>query len=421
MREYGDLVSLRAGPMEVLVVGHPDLAREVLESDGDRFDRGAGTEPVKRLLGEGLLVSTGHLHRRQRDRIQPLLSREAVTEHAGVVVDEAVRLRDSWRAGVAVDVFDDMRDAAARVIIRVLGPAVDAVETERVVRALATSAASFWRLLLPFPNARDRFAPRDRQARQARATLGRYAEAVVARAREGDGLPGGVLPGLLHGSGSEGDATMAGPLAASEAINLLLGARAGAATGLTWTWHLLSEHPEVEARLHAELDEVLDGRLPTPDDLPALPTTRGIFAESLRLFPPAWIIKREAVSDRRLNGYLVRAGTSVLVVPYVIHRDARFHPEPDRFDPLRFGSDRWPTHPYAFFPFGGGPMRCVGDHFAWMEAPLILATLAQRWRLRPPPGRGAVEPSAVITLKPRGGLPMIPEPRRVAARPGRSC
>jgi cytochrome P450 len=421
VRKYGDIVCLRAGPMEVLVVGHPDLAREVLEADGDRFDRGAGTGPVKHLLGEGLLVSTGHIHGRQRRLVEPLLSREAVTAHADVVIEEAARVRDRWQAGVAIDVFDDMRDAAARVMIRVLGPDVNALEAERVVRALATSAASFWRLFLPFANARDRLLPRDRRFQQARATLDRHAEAAVERAGAERELPDGLLSRMLHTSGPEPGTPMSEAAAASEAINLLFGARAGAATGLTWAWHLLSEHPEVEARLQAELDEVLGVRPPTLDDLPALATTRGIFAESLRLFPPAWIMKREAVSDQHLNGYLVRTGASVLVCPYTIHRDARFHPEPTRFEPDRFTPDLAPKHPYVFFPFGGGPMKCVGDHFAWMEAPLVLATLAQRWRLRPAPGRAAVEASAVITLKPRGGLRMVPEPRQPAAGAGRSC
>jgi cytochrome P450 len=210
---------------------------------------------------------------------------------------------------------------------------------------------------------------------------------------------------------------MSATAAHDEVLSLLFGARAGVATGLTWTWYLLAGHPESETRLHEEIDELLDGRVPTADDVSDLRFARMIVAESMRLFPPAWLLKRRAAVDLVLGGYTVPAGTTVLVSPYVVHRDARFHPNPERFVPERFARQLPSVDRYAYFPFGGGAMGCIGESYAWMAAPLVLATIAQRWRLRPRGERIArteqrdPRTSWVITLKPRGGLVMVPEPR----------
>lgn len=383
-RRHGDLVSIRLGPARIYVVGHPDLAREVLEAGEDRFARGRGAARAATLLGSGLLVSEGALHERQRRRMEPLFMHEAVATYADVVVERAARLRDAW-TGDVVDVFDAMRDLTADVVIRCLSADVDDREAEPVVRAIATQASWFWRLFVPFSTTIERIPLRaNRELRRARLTVEGSVAHQIDRARRRDRE--GMLATILASPDPSSGGTMSDELAAAEAISLLFGGRAGPGSGLAWTWLALSRHPEAEASMHREIDDALGDRTATYADLPRLRFTRMVFAEALRRYPPAWIVKRQAVRDQRLLGHRVPAGAHLLVSPYVVHHDPRFHPDPERFDPERFAPERQTArHPYAFFPFGGGAMGCLGEHFAWMEGPLVLATIAQRWRLRPRP------------------------------------
>lgn len=414
VRRHGDLVVVRAGHAWLYVVGHPDLAREVLEAGPDRFVRGRGAAQAGRLLGPGLLVSEGGLHAAQRRRMDQLFTPEVVAAYADVVVERATALADRWD-GEVVDVFDAMRDLTVDVVVRCLAPDVDEREAEGVVRAVATLAASFWRLFLPLSSTTERLPLRvSGEVRRARVTVESSITRHLDRARRGDA--DGMLSLILASRDPTSGDAMTRDFAAAEALSLLFGGRAGPGTGLAWSWLELSRHPEVEARMHAEIDEALKGRPPTLVDLPRLRFTRMVFAEALRRRPPAWILMRRAACDQRLLGHRVPEGAHVLISPYLIHHDPRFHTDPDRFDPERFEPERAATlHPYAFFPFGGGAMGCLGENFAWMECPLVLATLAQRWRLRTTLARDPA-PAAFITLKPRGGLPMRPEPRSAGSR-----
>jgi cytochrome P450 len=197
-------------------------------------------------------------------------------------------------------------------------------------------------------------------------------------------------------------------------MTIFLAGHETTANAMTWAWHLLAQNPEAEGRLHAELDEVLaGGRRPEPEDVPALRYTEMVVAETMRLYPPAWAIGRLALEDYEVGGYLIPRGALVIVSQYVVHRDPRFWPDPERFDPERWTPEAKADRPqFAYFPFGGGPRRCVGEGFAWTETVLILAALARRWRARPVPGR-AVELRPRITLRPGpGGVPMRLEERK---------
>src|SRR5574338_564275 len=196
-----------------------------------------------------------------------------------------------------------------------------------------------------------------------------------------------------------------------EAMTIFLAGHETTANALTWTWYLLSQHPDVEKRLHAEIDTALGGRLPGADDLADLPYTRMVLAESMRLYPPAWIVGRRALGAFAVNDYMIPARSIILLCQYTMHRDPRWFPEPERFDPERFTAERQAARPrFAYFPFGGGPRVCIGEQFAWMEGVILLATIAQRWRLRLVPGHPiALQP--IITLRPKHGMRMTIEPR----------
>jgi cytochrome P450 len=407
VRRYGDLASFRAGPARVYVVGHPDLAREVLETAGELFPKGSGSDDAKRLLGEGLLVSSGEMHEAERRRLDPLFTAELVPDHAGTVVAQAERLGARWRDGATIDAFDDMLDTTSKVIMRTLTGHLDEEEAARIARALATTAGSFWRLFLPFSRTIDRSPLRgSRRFREAREAVDAFLYERIAAVHAGAGARDGLLADMVGRPDPATGEPMSDFLVRSESLNLFLAARATTATGITWTWYLLSQHPEIEARFHAELDEVLGDGAPAREDLPRLRYTRMVFAESLRVYPPAWILKRQASADHLLGEWTVPAGANVLVSPYVIHHDPRFFLEPDRFDPERMAPEGLRRrHRYAYFPFGGGAQGCIGHEFAWMEGPLILATLGRRWRLRHVPGhRVALSPK--VTLKPRYGMRM---------------
>ncbi|MDQ6829252.1 MAG: cytochrome P450, partial [Gemmatimonadota bacterium] len=196
-----------------------------------------------------------------------------------------------------------------------------------------------------------------------------------------------------------------------EAMTIFLAGHETTANALTWTWYLLSRHPGVETKMHAEIDAALAGRLPSADDLPALPYTRMVLAESMRLYPPAWIIGRRALAEYAVGGYVIPPRSIVLMSQYITHRDARWFPDPERFDPERFAGDAQMARPkFSYYPFGGGVRQCIGEGFAWMEGIILLATIAQRWTLRLVPGH-KVELQPMVTLRPKHGMMMRCEAR----------
>jgi cytochrome P450 len=215
---------------------------------------------------------------------------------------------------------------------------------------------------------------------------------------------GDLLSMLMLARDEDGGAGMSDRQLRDEVMTLLLAGHETTANALSWTFYLLGQNPDAEARLHRELDDVLGGRLPTVDDLPRLRYSENVVAESMRLFPPAWALGRRSLKDQELGGARVARGSLVMSSPYLMHRDARFFPDPLRFEPDRFTPEARAARPkFAYFPFGGGARACIGEPFAWMEGVLVLATIAQRWRLRLVPGH-PVEPQALITLRPRYGI-----------------
>src|SRR2546423_5312527 len=240
--------------------------------------------------------------------------------------------------------------------------------------------------------------------RRGKEALDRVIQRLVAEKRAGDGDGADLLSSLL--SAEENGAGMDDQQIRDEAITIFLAGHETTAVALTWTFCLLARHPEVEGKLHAELDEVLGDRLPTVEDLPRLDYTRKVLSESMRLFPPAWMIGRQAIADLELCGYEVPAGTVLLLPPFFVQRDQRWWPEPRRFDPERFAAEEEDKRPrYSYFPFGGGPRLCIGESFAWMEGELLLATIAQSWRPRLAPGYPqGLQPQ--VTLRPNGGMRM---------------
>jgi cytochrome P450 len=279
--------------------------------------------------------------------------------------------------------------------------------TADIAAALDTIVHLFPLFVLPFADVLQRLPlPGNRRFQRARARLDEVVYRIIAERRRSGGDRGDLLSMLLLATDEDGGSGMTDEQLRDEVMTLILAGHETTANALSWTFHLLGASPEVEARLHAEVDSVLQGRRPTADDVPRLTYTEAVVAESMRLYPPAWSLGRRALIELSLDGWRIPKGSLVLMSPYVTQRDARWFPDPERFDPGRWTPDRRAARPrFSYFPFGGGARSCIGEPFAWLEGVLLVSTLAQAWRLRPLPGQ-VVRPEALITLRPRGGMPM---------------
>ena len=288
-------------------------------------------------------------------------------------------------------------------------------EAEAIGQALTTTMESWRQLMLPFAEVLEKLPlPAFRRFRGARDRLDATIYRIIEERRADPTDRGDLLSMLMAAQDSEGDGTSMSDLQLrDELMTLFLAGHETTANLLTWTWYLLSQHPEVESRLHEELDKVLTGKLPEADDVPQLTYTEQVLAESMRLYPPAWIIGRRTLQDYEISSYRLPVNTLILISPFIIHRDARYHPDPLRFDPERWTPEAKTARPrFSYFPFGGGSRQCIGEAFAWMEGVLLVATLAQHWRMRLVPGH-PVAPRPLVTLRPKFGMKMRIE-RRLA-------
>jgi len=418
-RDYGDVARLRVPRNDIVLVSHPDLVRTVLITEARRFAKGRGLERTRRLLGTGLLTSEGDFHLRQRRLAQPAFHKERIAAYAEVMGARAERTRDSWPDGDAIDLSHEMMRLTLEIAGTTLFGADLAAETEEISTALTEAFELFRYSTLPYAELLDplNFLPINRRFAAARARLDRTIYRIIAERRT-SGIDGGdLLSMLLLARDIEGDGgTMTDLQLRDEALTILLAGHETTANALSWTFYLLAQSPDVEARLHDEIDSVLGDRRATPDDTARLAYVRAVLAESMRLYPPAWTVGRKPLEDVVLGGYRIPRDSLVLMSQWVVHRDPRWWPNPERFDPDRWLPDAQASRPrLAYFPFGAGTRVCIGEAFAWMEGIIVLATIAQRWQLRLVPDQ-PVTPIPLVTLRPRPGIRMTPH-RRDACRP----
>jgi cytochrome P450 len=409
---YGDVVYYRFGPQEVFMVRHPDLVKEVLVTRQHDFVKGRGIQWAKLFLGDGLLTSEGAFHTRQRRLAAPAFHRHRIGAYADVMAHFAERTRSGWTHGAEMDVDREMMALTLAIAAKTLFDADVDSEVASVAESLTTVVEQFPRFALPFAAYIQRLPlPSNRRFRRAAARLDKTVYRIIAARRNDPRDRGDLLSMLMAARDEEGDGRgMSDLQLRDEVMTLLLAGHETTANALIWTWYLLSQNPEPERRMHEEIDALGDG-LPGMDDLPRLAYTERVLAESMRLFPPAWGVGRRVIREVTIGGYTLPVGAAVGLYSWVLHRDARFWPDPERFDPERFTPEAKAARPkFAYFPFGGGARQCIGESFAWMEGVLILATIAQRWRLRLVPGH-RVEPQALITLRARYGMRMIAERR----------
>ena len=411
-KKYGDIVFFKVGNERIYLFNHPDLIRDVLVTNQRNFIKSRALVRAKRVLGEGLLTSEGDFHLRQRRLAQPAFHRDRIAAYGRSMVDYAVRTSSRWVNAGPLDIHDEMMKLTLAIVAKTLFSADVEKEATEIGEALTTTFDAFNIGILPFSEILEKLPlPYIKRFEAARGRLDETIYRIIDERRATREDKGDLLSMLLLAQDTEGDGGgMTNTQLRDEAMTIFLAGHETTANALSWTWYLLSQHPEIEARLHREVDALGD-RLPQPEDLPSLPYTRMILAESMRLYPPAWAVGRRAINDFEVNGYNIPAQSMVLMSQYIMHRDPRFYPDPERFDPERWQPDVAATRPkFSYFPFGGGTRICIGEQFAWMEGTLILATIAQHWQMRYL-GTSLPEIEPRITLRPRNGLEMKVERR----------
>jgi cytochrome P450 len=432
-RTYGDIAHFRIGPRHVYLLNHPDYIHYVLVEAPEKFNKSPALKSnTRKSIGQGLLTSEGDFHKRQRRLAQPAFHHKRIAAYGDLMVDYTRRMLDTWQPGEQRNIAHEMTNLTMQIVARTLFDADVSDDMDSIGRAISIGIETVGqRVTQPFYLPDWIPTPKNRERQQAARVLETTIMDIINRRREAGEDRGDLLSMLLLAVDDEDGPTgtsfgrgMTDKQVRDEVMTLFIAGHETTANTLAWTLYLLAQHPEVEAKLTAELDAVLDGRLPAMQDLPALRYTDMVIQESMRLYPPAWIISREVMEDITIGDYDIARGSIVIMSQYVMHHHPRYFDEPARFLPERFAEgwdERIPR--YAYFPFGGGPRICIGNSFAMMEAALVLATIMQRVHLAIVPGQ-QIEPEPLVTLRPRHGIEMaimsrakVGETQRAASLP----
>ncbi len=419
LRRYGRAAHYRILLHDVVLLHEPSDIREVLVDKAASFGKDRTQKRMKILLGEGLITADGETHKRGRRVVAPAFHRQRIQRHAGQIVERAEAVSGRWRPGQPLDVAAEMMRLALQITASTLFD-TEVTPEIHVINDQVNIIMDLYNYLVALPRAElllNTPLPGMRRFRKAKARLDQAVDSMIRARREqsrrGGDLEkrGDLLSMLLAARDDQTDGDGRGLDAdqlRDQILTLFLAGYETVANALTWTWLLLGQNPEAEGRLHVELDAVLAGRLPTLEDIPRLEYAGMVLAESMRLYPPAWAMGREALEDVAIGPYRLRKGTMIFFSQYIVQRDPRWFPEPLSFRPERHTPEAKAARPrFAYFPFGGGGRQCIGESFAWMEATLALATIAQRWRLELVPGQ-PIELQPKITLRPKNGIKVIP-------------
>ena len=406
--QFGDLSYFRLGPQEAFFLNHPDYIKDVLVTNHASFHKGLALQRAKRLLGEGLLTSEDEVHRRQRRLAQPAFHRSRIASYAQVMTAYGSQTCTRWRDGDTLDMSAEMMQLTLGIVGKTLFDADVVSDAQEVGEAMTVVMDLFNTITIPFFELIQKLPlPQLRRFDTAKARLDAIIYRLIEQRRLAGEDRGDLLSMLLLAQDTEVDGGgMTDEQLRDELMTIFLAGHETTANALTWTWYLLSSNPEAEARLHEEIDRVLEGRLPDFDDVAKLKYTEMVLAESMRLYPPAWALGRLAMEDFEIGGYVVPRKSLVLMSQFVMHRDPRYFADPLKFDPDRWTTEARESRPqFSYFPFGGGPRRCIGEGFAWMEGILLIATIARQWQMRLVPNHPVVL-KPVITLRPKHGMRM---------------
>lgn len=411
-RDHGDVAAFRLGTRRCALVSHPDLIEQVLVTDHHHYGKHFAAQFLRPVLGNGLVLSEGETWLRQRRLVQPTFLRQRIEAYGPVMTAQTQRLLASFKDGQARDLHADMMHLTLGIVSRaILGVETDEIADD-VSACLDVLMKDYGRRFeRPFRLPRWVPTPANRRATRARRRLDAIIHGFIRQGRAAPGTRDDLLSRLLPARDADDGKGMTDRQLRDEMMTLFLAGHETTANALAWTWYLLALHPEVEARLLAELRDVLRGRTPTVADLPRLSYAEHVVLESMRLYPPVYAFGRRALRLCELGGYAIPADTTVFMSQWVVQRDPRFYDRPEAFDPGRWADGLARRLPkFAYFPFGGGPRVCIGNTFALIEAVLVIATMLPRFHFTLVPGH-PVKLQPVITLRPAQGVRVVVEER----------
>ncbi|HKO41916.1 MAG TPA: cytochrome P450 [Pyrinomonadaceae bacterium] len=412
-KDHGDVVRMRFFYLTVHFLYDPTHIEYVLSTNARNFikSRSLRTPFFRRLVGQGLLTSEGEVWKRQRRLAQPAFHRQRISAYGDVMVEYTRRMIANWKAGEQRDIHRDMMRLTLEIVVKTLFDADVSQDADKVGNVLS-------RLVMPFASqATLKWIADNRLPTSTHRSFNRDVDeidAIVYRIideRRRSGIDQGDLLSMLLAAHDEDGSQMTNRQLRDEVMTLFLAGHETTALTLSWAWYLIARNPEVERKFHEELDQVLSGRLPVAADMPRLKFTEKIAKESMRLYPPAYGLGRQAVEDCEIGGYRIRRGSQLFMFQWVTQRDPRFFPEPEQFKPERWTEEFTNSLPkYAYFPFGGGPRVCIGNYFAMMEIVLLMATIGQRFHFSVGEQR-PVELLPAMSLRPKDGIPVTVETR----------
>jgi cytochrome P450 len=413
---FGDVVRCRLGPQVVHLLNHPDHVEQVLRKNAANYDKNTrSSAAIRAVTGESLLTCNGEAWKRQRRMDQPAFHHRQIIGFADQMTTTTATVLESWQGRPVLDISSEMARLAYSIVGQTLfsfNTGEDAATVEKAMRVILPHVFGRLGNLINWPDSLP--TPANRRFHRSLAEVDEVVYRIIARHRRAQaaGDPDtDLLSMLMRIRDSETGTGLDDSQLRNETITFLLAGHETTANALTWTFYLISRHPEVEQRLLAELAEVLAGRTPTLEDLPKLTYTKSVIQESMRLYPPIWIIERRVIEEDVVGGYRLPAGSAVVISPYALHRHPAFWDRPEVLDPSRFESPA----PAAYIPFGAGPRSCIGSEFAMLEAQLITAMVMQSFRLELVPGH-PVEPLPDITLRSKHGMLMNSRPRTAQVR-----
>ena len=443
-KEYGDISHFKFGGQHIYLINHPDYIKEILVTHNNNFIKSRGLQLAKRILGEGLLTSEGELHHSQRQLMQPVFQPDEIPNYSNIITDYGLGTSSQWNDDdhyYNIDIHREFMHLTLSIVCKAFfNVGIEESETREIDQYVTTLIEYFNRARIPFAEIIEKLPlPNNIRFRHAKRELDKIIYRIIDSHRNtnsnhhniDDKSHKDLINLLLQGqtddyiSSNENNNNNNNPANKKNRIHnvintykqqlrdnvttIFLAGHETVANALTWTFYLLSHNPEEEKMLHEEVDSVLDKNdhaVPTVKDIPKLEYTERVFTESMRIYPPAWAIGRQAIRDCKIKDYVIPAGSSILMSQYLMHHDPRYFPEPERFDPERWSPSEKAKRPrFSYFPFGGGPRSCIGEPFAWMEGILVIATIARRWKMRIIPEHPVIL-QPLVTLRPKYGMQM---------------
>lgn len=409
--KYGDISHFKFGTQHIYFLNHPDYIRDVLVTYNNNFIKSRGLQLAKQVLGEGLLTSEGILHHNQRQLLLPAFHQDRLRIYATTMTEHILRMCNRWENNDTIDVHKEFMQLTLAIVCKVFFNFDIESDTKQIGKHVTTLVEYFNRARMPLAQVIEKLPlPSNRRFRCAKEQLDAIIYRIIDDHRSfTNHNHHGDLISIMRASDnfSSNGSNIIPNLQRDNVMTIFLAGHETVANALTWTFYLLSQNNREEDMLHEEVDSVLGQDVPPSFvDIPKLEYTEKVLAESMRLYPPAWAVGRQAIDDCKIGRYTIPAGSTILMSQYLVHRDPRFFPEPERFNPERWNIDRRTNLPrFSYFPFGGGPRSCIGEPFAWTEGILAIATIARKWEMKLESGHQiALKP--LVTLRPKYGMCM---------------